>query len=458
MDKVALNLPWLRASLAETAKVDEICRRLLGISERVYGPGKKDHSRDIRLHIMRNDFMLESTVGSSGFAGRQIELNMIAASFSTHCADLTEVHRYALVKYIPRLRPDCDAQDVHEALQQALPRSPNTDGIAAALAQAQRVYANRWKPTGKPRVVLFISSEKENNELDHRKLEISLFKNHKVLTVRRSLAALSAQCSTLLAPLEPAGFDGAAAADGSRGPQALLVDGHEVAVAYFREGYWPGQFCPAEECWTARETIEISEAVKCPSAPAQLAGMKKVQQLLSQAHELRRFAPDGVGQRLRRCFARQEDPSAESEEAKQAVRAAKDDPASWVMKPQVEGSGDLLFGVDIPKTLGAKSRDELAEFILMERISPPVVPSAVLRAEPSRRAEPVVRRSVSELGIFGAFLADGTEVLQNVALGPLLRSKAKDTSQGGVFVGNAVVDVPLLVPAQRFWSQVERCI
>ncbi|CAK0860906.1 unnamed protein product [Prorocentrum cordatum] len=334
MDKVALNLPWLRASLAETAKVDEICRRLLGISERVYGPGKKDHSRDIRLHIMRNDFMLESTVGSSGFAGRQIELNMIAASFSTHCADLTEVHRYALVKYIPRLRPDCDAQDVHEALQQALPRSPNTDGIAAALAQAQRVYANRWKPTGKPRVVLFISSEKENNELDHRKLEISLFKNHKVLTVRRSLAALSAQCSTLLAPLEPAGFDGAAAADGSRGPQALLVDGHEVAVAYFREGYWPGQFCPAEECWTARETIEISEAVKCPSAPAQLAGMKKVQQLLSQAHELRRFAPDGVGQRLRRCFARQEDPSAESEEAKQAVRAAKDDPASWVMKPQ----------------------------------------------------------------------------------------------------------------------------
>merc|ERR1719356_1130963 len=112
--------------------MDEICRRLLGISGRVYGPGKKDHSRDIRLHIMRNDFMLESTVSSGGFAGRQIELNMIAASFSTHCADLTEVHRHALVKYLPRLRPDCNAQDVHEALQQALPRSPNTDGIAAA--------------------------------------------------------------------------------------------------------------------------------------------------------------------------------------------------------------------------------------------------------------------------------------------------------------------------------------
>ncbi|CAE8602918.1 unnamed protein product, partial [Polarella glacialis] len=88
--------------LHETGKMDAICGRLLGICERVYGSGGKDHCSDVRLNIMRNDFMLDTRIGLEGHPMKQIETNMIAASFSTHGQDLTETHRYVLTKYLPK--------------------------------------------------------------------------------------------------------------------------------------------------------------------------------------------------------------------------------------------------------------------------------------------------------------------------------------------------------------------
>merc|ERR1711957_365202 len=98
-----------------------------------------------------------------------------------------------------------------------------------------------------------------------------------------------------------------------------------------------------------------------------------------------------------------------------------------------EGSGELLFDAAMADALRSKSKAELAEFVLMERIRPPVTPSLVVSsAKPGQRPEIQVRPSVGELGIFGVFLADGTAVSKNAAVGHLLRSKALQTQQGGV--------------------------
>lgn len=132
------------------------------------------------------------------------------------------------------------------------------------------------------------------------------------------------------------------------------------------------------------------------------------------------------------------------------------DPTNWVMKPQTEGSGELFFDDDIPRLLKEKSTAELAEFVLMERLRPPETTSPVVRLEDGKAAEVVVRSSIAELGIFGSFVADGEEVLKNEAVGHLLRSKATKTNQGGVFVGNAVVDCPFLVPSEKFWPAVSK--
>ena len=99
--------------------------------------------------------------------------------------------------------------------------------------------------------------------------------------------------------------------------------------------------------------------------------------------------------------------------------------------------------------MSSRSSEELAEFILMERVRPPCAPSAVLQ-----EGEVVVRPAVAELGIFGSFLAVGEEVKCNEAVGHLLRSKGQQTKQGGVFVGNAALDVPFLVPRELYWRSV----
>eukprot|EP00434_Breviolum_minutum_P046303 symbB.v1.2.041796.t1/scaffold8650.1/size5493/1 len=291
-----------------------------------------------------------------------------------------------------------------------------------------QAYTSRWQALGLPQAVLFIALEEEKNELDHRKLEIAAFKSHGLVALRRSLQQLKCELRPLtLKPNQTATV---------LEPMALIVDGHEVTVAYFRSGYWPQHF---DNAWRSRHDVERSEAVKCPSAPAQLAGMKKVQQLLCQKSELLRFLSEERAAAVSSTLGQQIDPSSSSEDTRAALEAARARPGDWVLKPQVEGSGELFFDEDIPRILNSRTQDQLAEFILMERMRPPSTPSAILH-----NGDVLLRSAVAELGIFGTFVAKGEEVTCNKAVGHLLRSKGQQTNQGGVFVGNATVDVPFL--------------
>merc|ERR1712224_696757 len=105
--------------------------------------------------------------------------------------------------------------------------------------------------------------------------------------------------------------------------------------------------------------------------------MKKIQQVLFDEGELQRFVCAEEAAAIKSTFAEMQDPSEDSPEAIACKEAAMNDPSKWVLKPQVEGSGDLTFGDYIPKVLQGKSKEELAEYILMERVMPPVTPSAV---------------------------------------------------------------------------------
>ncbi|CAJ1404285.1 unnamed protein product, partial [Effrenium voratum] len=102
------DLAWLQSALAKTGAIDEICCKLLDICRSVYSSDTgKDPARDIRLHLMRNDFMLDTQKAPSEGAMVQIELNMMSASFATHGQDLTETHRY-LLKRLCRRSELCD--------------------------------------------------------------------------------------------------------------------------------------------------------------------------------------------------------------------------------------------------------------------------------------------------------------------------------------------------------------
>eukprot|EP01036_Dinobryon_divergens_P003500 gene3500-4616_t len=77
----------------------------------------------------------------------------------------------------------------------------------------------------------------------------------------------------------------------------------KVSVAYFRAGYAPTDY-PTEREWEARTLIEMSSAVKCPSVGYQLAGTKKIQQVLTEPGQVERFLGEGQDSALlRQVFA-----------------------------------------------------------------------------------------------------------------------------------------------------------
>lgn len=75
-----------------------------------------------------------------------------------------------------------------------------------------------------------------------------------------------------------------------------------ISVAYYRAGYTPNDY-PTELEWGARAMIESSAATKCPTVGYQLAGTKKIQQVLCEEGVLERYLPDADSELLRQCFA-----------------------------------------------------------------------------------------------------------------------------------------------------------
>ncbi|KAG9149803.1 hypothetical protein Leryth_024594 [Lithospermum erythrorhizon] len=209
-------------------------------------------------------------------------------------------------------------------------------------------------------------------------------------------------------------------------------------VVYFRAGYTPNDY-PSESEWKARQLMELSSAVKCPSISYHLAGTKKIQQELAKPNVLERFLEnkDDIA-KLRRCFA-----GLWSLDDLEIIKDATERPDLYVMKPQREGGGNNIYGDDVRETLLRLQKDgseEDAAYILMQRIFPTVSPSILMR-------EGILHKdnAVSELGVFSTYLRNKSKVIINSQSGYLMRTKVASSDEGGVAAGFAVLDSIYLV-------------
>ncbi|CAG8495804.1 5893_t:CDS:2 [Racocetra fulgida] len=191
----------------------------------------------------------------------------------------------------------------------------------------------------------------------------------------------------------------------------LISDNKEISVAYFRSGYSPKDY-PTEKEWAARLLIERSKAIKCPTVAYQLVGVKKMQQVL---------AVPGV---------------LENPEGEAAAKLALEHPERFVMKPQREGG-------DIPQLLRNITPLERSSYILMDLIQPPMMKNIIIR-----EGKVIQGEMISELGIYGVFIGGNNgdeDVVVNEIGGHLLRTKGRETNEGGVATGYSVIDSPLLI-------------
>ena len=217
----------------------------------------------------------------------------------------------------------------------------------------------------------------------------------------------------------------------------------EISTVYFRAGYTPTDF-PTPHHYETRYLLESSVAIKCPSIQLQLAGGKKVQEVLTQRHVLDGYFPqDTRVNSLLDSWMGMWGLDVNGEEGVNKARARAD---TLVLKHQREGGGNNVYKSDIPAFLDTLPREEREAWIAMELIqTPPGLGNYLVRA--GSGSEGAVKADViSELGIFGWALFGGPEKsIEEKQMGWLLRTKGKDSNEGGVAAGFSVLDSLVLV-------------
>ena len=320
----------------------------------------------------------------------------------------------------------------------AYPSNHSLEQVAAGLGDA-------WKHYGKPTAaVLFVVQDGERNVFDQRWLEYELMRKNAGLRVVRhtfaeleTLATVDPETKHLLIPF----------------PEYPSAPPIEVAVIYYRAAYTPNDYPTGKE-WDTRLLLERSRAIKCPSMALQLAGAKKVQQVLSEPGVLEDFLlgpgrPD-VGLGAGAGSVRQADvdrlretwiglyPLDESEQGQAAVRLAKTESERFVLKPQREGGGNNIYRESIPPFLAElekSGKDSVSAYILMELITPPKdLHNLLLKGG---EATPRDADVVSELGVYGVMLFNNEGSLVNREAGTLLRTKGRESDEGGVAIGQS---------------------
>jgi glutathione synthetase len=459
VDRVSRDAVFLEETLGGgVSLMDPYTAKILKLYKEVYVTSNENvpaRTAD-RLGIHRSDYMLhkDGTSDDNGdYQLKQVELNTIASSFAGLSCKIANLHRYLTSRYDAETREFLNANiekvSSSASLPAGVPSNPALHELPLGMKVAYDRYVERFggkKDKDSKPVVLFVVQEGETNTVDQRLLEFALWENYGIPVVRRSLTRLDSELSV--------DEGGALQLSGSDGTS-------EIAVVYFRAGYAPTDYPDGDDGaeWKARLTLETSRATKCPCLGYHLAGTKKVQQELARPGVLERFFPlpeesDKV-ETMRACFAGLY--SMGDDATPEDLHAAKDvldgGHAKYVLKPQREGGGYNFYGDDLAKKLqeNVVSRkgdddtltlsDELAEYILMQRLFPPQQTAILMRGGKVQGQG----ESISELGAFGTLVVDPHgKVLHNQYAGFLLRTKFSDVDEGGVASGFATLSSPYL--------------
>ncbi|KAF4816900.1 Glutathione synthetase [Colletotrichum tropicale] len=396
---------------------------------------KEGYTQNLSLGLFRSDYLVHQDV-SSGQPKRQVkqvEFNTIAASFGGLSSRTSLLHKFLSVSEYPLLNRSIESGSLD------LPENQSVQGLAGGIRAAFDQYGP--SELGHTKCVIFVVQGGERNIFDQRHLEYALTSSPDPVQVFRiPFSELLKHTEIANTPKRQLLYKV------PRDPSKVF----EVAVSYLRCWYDPSDY-PDESTWEARYHLERSSAIKCPTVLTQLAGSKKIQQVLatprsgSSPSVLGRFIADDspqtaeVWQTFTNIF-----PMDDSEAGLKARNIAQDPELckNYVLKPQREGGGNNHYREDIPEFLKKTPESHWGSYILMELITPPKQDNSILRN--GNLEEGGV---ICELGIYGtAVWNQGTgEIVHNKEAGYLLRTKGDTSNEGGVAAGFGCMDSCTLV-------------
>lgn len=392
---ISMNKQFLRLSLEKVAEEDDFTRKLLEIYL------EEDYDQKYQMAIHRSDYMLHfASKDKEHGVLQQVELNTISSAFGALSTKLAEMH------------------DLFSNGEYKVEKSNSFTNIARCLKNGHQLYVDqiaKGKKFEHSPIILFVVQPDEGNFADQRHYEYELKKQYGISVIRKTLTELATDAS-----LSSDGF--------------LFIDGYiPVSVVYYRSGYGPNDY-PSDEEWKARKKLEVSKSINCPSIGYQLAGTKKVQQMLADPKHLNPLVNnEDIANNLLETFTgiyALSDP-----DHTQYIKDAINNPGNYVLKPQREGGGNLIFGEKMVQLLRDERKSKSQQYILMRRICPKGTPTIFVKD--GNATESV---GVSELGIFGTFIGHSQTVFLNETAGYLLRTKNEGAEDGGVASGVAVLD------------------
>ncbi|TFY58244.1 hypothetical protein EVJ58_g6541 [Rhodofomes roseus] len=366
--------------------------------------------RPLQLGLFRSDYLAHAPGNGELTSLKQVEFNTISSSFGALSERSANLHR-----------------------EENFPSNNTVAGIAEGLAEAHKAY-------GVPNArILFVVQENERNVFDQRWVEYELLEKHGIHIVRQTFRELG----------QSATVDSATRVLRITTPSGLLSDGStsvEISMVYFRAGYTPTDY-PTPEFYDTRYLLESSCAIQCPSIQLQLAGGKKVQQVLTNPGVLERFLGDSSR------WGTEVFTLAELDELRSSWMDMwgldEDVPdANPTSRPRErrEGGGNNVYKEAIPAFLDSLPVQEREAWIAMELIAAPEGLGNYLVRAGGGTEGAVKAEVISELGIFGWALFGGADGrVKEKEIGWLLRTKGKDSNEGGVAAGFSVLDSVLLI-------------
>ncbi|KAJ7823645.1 hypothetical protein B0H13DRAFT_2681398 [Mycena leptocephala] len=390
----------------------------------------------LQLGLFRSDYLLHAGSNGEPLSLKQVEFNTISSSFGALSERTAALHRYlyATTSYYNRC-PEMKPED--------FPPNNTTAGLVEGLAAAHAAY------NVKTAKILFVVQAGERNVFDQRLLEYELLEKHAIHVIRQTLDELATSAS-----LSPSTRALCLFISPTTSPSTPI----EISTVYFRAGYTPTDY-PTPAHYATRFLLERSKAIKCPSIALQLAGGKKVQEVLTQPGVLERFLGDAdavPAARIAELRASWMGMWGLDDDGGAGVQRARDAAQRLVLKPQREGGGNNVYKGAIPAFLDGLPTREREAWIAMELIGPPEgVGGYLVRAGgggggeadvTGSKAKTVKAEVVSELGIFGWALFGGKDGgVEEKEVGWLVRTKGKESDEGGVATGFSVLDSVLLV-------------
>ncbi|OTB07980.1 hypothetical protein M426DRAFT_317482 [Hypoxylon sp. CI-4A] len=386
------------------------------------------------LGLFRSDYMVHQDRSGSAPQVKQVEFNTIASSFGGLSSQTSLLHKYLSTVEYPLLENSISKGGLQ------LPENGSAAGLAAGIRSAFIKYGP--SQTRHQKCVIFLVQGGERNVFDQRHLEYELQKSEDPHVPVFRLPFSEILQHTSLA-------EGTGRQLLYRPPQ-LPSHTFEVAVMYMRSGYGPSDY-PDKSAWEARYHLERSAAIKCPTVLTQVAGTKKVQQVLatpetpSNPSILPRYiSKDSASiSNLTNTFTNIY-PLDDTEAGLRARKIAADPELckGYVLKPQREGGGNNIYRSSIPPFLKSVPESHWPSYILMELITPPPVKNTILRNGKLEQGG-----VICELGIYGTCIwnQETKEISHNEQAGYLLRTKGDQSEEGGVAAGFGCMDSCSLV-------------